>query len=55
MDIVFFYFMWMVFENFIIEIEKQLIGGDMYKCVVKVLYLCELSLVSIKCYVEEII
>lgn len=54
MDNASFHYTWTVLENSIIEIEKQLIGGDMYKRAVNALYLCELSPSSTKRYVEEI-
>nr|XP_034304412.1 uncharacterized protein LOC117681961 isoform X4 [Crassostrea gigas] len=54
MDTASFHSTWTVLENSIIEIEKQLTGGDMYKRAVKALYLCELSPASTKRYVEEI-
>lgn len=54
MDNASFHSTWTVLENSIIEIEKQLTGGDMFKRAVNALYLCELSPASTKRYVEEI-
>uniref|UniRef100_A0A8W8M9X6 DZIP3-like HEPN domain-containing protein n=2 Tax=Magallana gigas TaxID=29159 RepID=A0A8W8M9X6_MAGGI len=54
MDNASFHSTWTVLESSIIEIEKQLTGGNMYKRAVNALYLCELSPSSTKRYVEEI-
>lgn len=53
MDKASFHSTWTVLENSIIEIEKQLTGGNMYKRAVNALYVCELSQSSTKRYVEE--
>nr|XP_034305557.1 uncharacterized protein LOC117682342 isoform X3 [Crassostrea gigas] len=54
MDNASFHSTWTVLENSIIDIEKQLTGGNMYKRAVNALYLCELSPSSTRRYVEEI-
>lgn len=49
-----FHNVWTIIENSIVEIEKQLTGGNKYKREVNALYLCELSPSTTKQCVEEI-
>lgn len=53
MDNASFHNCWIIVENSVVEIEKQLTGGDMFKRAVNALYLCELSPSGTKRYIEE--